>query len=405
MKILYISQYFWPEPVHFNDLIYEFSKKHQITVITANPNFPLGKMYEGYKNKILKKEIQKNLIIYRILTFPNKSYSIVKRFLNYFVFSFLASLISPLIAGKFDVIFSVQGSPVFYLLPCVINKKIFKKKLVIWVQDLWPETLASLDIIGKNSFIYRILDRFCVYLYKNCDFIFLESPGFIRILSQKGIPIERMEFLPNWSLVSFGSLKQGKIRQEFDFIKNDTSFKMLYAGGVGKFQRLDILLDALKQLESKNISLYIAGDGPELVNLKRYSKRLGMTNVIFLGRIQPDTMPTLYDIVDVLFFQLKKDYLFKHTIPSKLQAYMASGKPIIGAIEGSSADIINEAKCGIVVGPENIYQIQEAIIMYSKFSKAKLEEIGIMGQQYSKKCFSKDAIIDRIEKKIKNFYV
>lgn len=400
MRILYISQYFWPEPVHFNDLIFELSKKHQVTVITANPNFPLGKIYEGFKNKILSRKKQKNLIVYRILTFPNNSYSIVKRFLNYFVFSFFASLVSPIVAGKFDVILSVQGSPIFYLLPCVINKKIFNKKLVIWAQDLWPETLASLDVMSKKSFIYRIMDRFCIFLYQNCDYIFLESPGFIEILSKKGISIKKMEFLPNWSLIDFDNQIQRDDLDEFSFIKKDTSLKILYAGGIGRFQRLDILLKVFNEMRSIKISLYIAGDGPELNYLKSLSGKLGLKNVYFLGRIKTSKMPSLYEMVDVLFFQLKKDFLFKYTIPSKLQAYMACGKPIIGAIEGSSAKIINDSNCGIAVEPENEIQIKKAIHKFYEFSHRNLLDMGEKGKCYSRIYFNRHDIIMRIEKKL-----
>ncbi len=399
MRILYICQYFWPEPNPYDDTIFYLSKKHDIQVVTAFPNFPLGKIFSGYRNCFFKKECLKHIVIYRFYTYIYKGYNKYKRLLNYIVFTIIASFISPFVVKKFDVIFSVQGSPIFYLIPCLINKYLFKKKLVVWVQDLWPETLDSVGIVNKNDLLYKVLDIMCNIIYQKCDHIYVESPGFLKILKQKGVSASKVEYLPNWSLIDFDSYTDLEEHDRFVCI-DSTKFNVMYAGNIGKYQGLEKLLLALNMIKHEKIHCYIVGSGPERNRLICLSKELNLNNVSFLGRIDSKQIKLLYRKIDTLFLQLRKDHLFKHTIPSKLQAYMASGKPIIGAVEGSSADIINEAECGIVVEPENVNEIKNAILRIKALSNMKLKEIGSNGLNYSNLHFNKVILIERINKKL-----
>lgn len=398
MKIAFVSQYFWPESVPYSDPAFFLGKKHEVIVLTAFPNHPTGKIYEGYKLSLFQKEEKERVKIYRFLTYPYKGYNKLKRLLNYTVFPFIASIFSPFLLSKFDVIFAIQGSPVTSVIPGIILKAIYKKHLVIWIQDLWPETLDALGIFNKSNFVYKVLESLSKYIYKSADLLLVESPGFEKTLLRKGIKKEKILYLPNWSMVEQSkNVDNGIYDEDLDLLNG--YFNVIYAGNISYFQGCDLLVNVAKELKNyKNIQIVLIGTGVAKKEISKLKEDYKLANLLLIDKKSPNIMHKFFEKAGCLFIQLKKHDAFSLTIPSKLQSYMSSGKPIIAAIEGTSAEIVKEANAGIVCEPENISSISKAIIKMFEMSAEERLKMGLNGLKYANENFDKIKIINRLEK-------
>jgi len=397
VKILIISQYFKPENFRINDLAEQLiEKKHKVTVLTGLPNYPKGKLFKGYNFFSFGRYYENRLSIIRVPIIPRFSSKGWQLFLNYFSFALSASLISPFISKKYDLIFVYEPSPFTVGIPAVLIKKFIKKPIIFWVQDLWPESLEAAGKIKSPVVIY-LISKMVRWIYKNCDVVLVQSKGFINSVINSGAMKEKIIYIPNWAENEYILTPKNTNFDNLDFPKN--GFKVLFAGNLGAAQSLNTIIKAAVTLKNSEINWIIVGDG-------RYKKYL-MENIndnslqdkfFFIDQQPLSNMSNLFSSSDVLLVTLLKKHIFSLTVPGKIQSYMASGKPIVAAIDGEGFNIINNSKSGIAVKAEDHESLANAILNMSKMNKSDLDNMGKMGFKYYQDNFNRESLIQKIEK-------
>ena len=387
MKILVVCQYYHPELVRITDICEELVKiGHQVTVLTDIPNYPMGDIYKGYdkgKNRIEKIN---GVDVQRVFTVPRKSNAIM-RLLNYHSFSFFSKKYIKKLKDDYDVVFVNQLSPVMMANAAIRYKRKYNKKVIMYCLDLWPESLCA-GGIKKNSLIYKLYFVISKKIYKNMDKILVTSKSFIEYLKESfNIEQNIIDYLPQYaeSIFDKGSCKK----------QMNNKIDLLFAGNIGKAQSLDTIIDAANMMKmNEKIFFHIVGDGQELERLKKKTKELELKNVIFYGRQPLNDMPKFYKKADAMLVTLCGDSLISSTLPGKVQTYMAAGKPIIGAANGETKNVIEEANCGFcgIADDAKVFaqNIQKFIDCKSK------EKLGQNAFSYYKNNFAKDKFINRL---------
>ena len=397
MNILFLTQWYPPEPGLLQQELAQtlIEKGHFVTVLTGFPNFPFGKLYPGYRIKFVQREMIAGVPIVRVPLYPEHSRSSIKRTFNYLSFALSCALFGWFYIPKPDVIF-VYHPPLTVGIPAYILSRLLKIPFVYQVQDMWPETLVATGMLS-NTAILTIVGRFAKWLYKKAAAICVISPGFYVNLIKKGVPDHKIHVISNWvdSEAYYIADPNPFLAEELG-LKN--RFNVMFAGIIGAAQGLEVVLAAAKLLHDyKNIQFVLVGDGIALPELQKTANALNLKNVLFLGRYPQEYMPGLYALADVLFIHLKNDPLFSITIPHKTLTYMASGKPILAAVDGDTADVITQAGAGITCAPSDPEALAEAVIKLHQFEKAKLLRLGQNGRQTAKNIYSREHLVTKIE--------
>ena len=392
-KILIISQYFYPNNFRINDIISKFSvKNYNIEIFSSNVNY-IGKKKDNKKN-------------YQKLKFPGKSFNIhrlpvISRNGSSFIgiaSEYISFIVSGIFYGKknilnknkkFDKIFVYGTSPITQALIAIYFKKKLKIPIILWVQDLWPESVIYTGYI-KNKLLIDILRSLIKYIYKNCDIILIQSPDFKsnikRIFNHK-----KIHYLPNPPEII--NIKNKK------FLIDKKYFNVFYTGNFGRAQNLKILVLAANYLkDKKNIRFYFFGDKKKARDLIKLKEKLELQNCFFPGYVEKKYFTFLLSQASILTLGLKKNEIWSVTIPSKLQSYLNSGKPIVGFLAGTAAKIIRNSKAGYVNNPNDFKGLAKSIEKLSKKSKKSLYIMGMNGKSYCEKYFNINNIIKNLKK-------
>jgi glycosyltransferase involved in cell wall biosynthesis len=392
MRILLITQYFYPENFKSNDIAFELAKRgHEITVLCGIPNYPEGKYYKGYG--ILKKRIEKisGVKIYRVAQIPRGNNKILLS-LNYLSYSFFASVwvFFMSIFKKYDRIFVHAPSPITQGLPAILMKKIQKIPLYFWVLDIWPDAMKSGGGI-KNKRILNMVDCLVKYIYKHSDKILISSKRFTESILSKGNFASKIVYFPNWSL-DF-SFNESKHQPNLVLPKG---FIVLIAGNLGTAQDLKSVLKAALLLKNhKHIKWIFVGDG----SMKEWGEQFSRDNelsetVFFYGRYPQNAMPWFYHQANIMLITLRSEFPhLKMVVPARLQSYMSAGKPIVGMIDGGTVDIIEEAKCGKCVPSGDAKGLSQLIF---EMQNEPLEEMGKNARNYYKTYFTLEVCINNL---------
>lgn len=393
MKILVVTQYYKPENFIINDLVKTFKQRgNEVEVLTAIPNYPSGKFFEGYNFFNRNKELVDGIIVHRARIFPRFNSNKFFISINYLSFVFFGIIKVLFVSGKFDRIFIYAPSPITVGLVGIFASIKFNSKSFLWVQDLWPESVSEAGNIN-NRILIKILNILTKYIYNNVDHILVQSKFFIKNLSKKNIDEKKITYLPNYADDVYLKVKQP--------IKKYNYFSVTFAGNVGEAQNLEVLISVCKILKNKSekIIFIIIGTGRNLNNLKHKIIESEVKDYFkFLGRKEQNLMPSYFDNSDVMLISLKKSKIFSLTIPSKLQSYMAYGMPIVGSISGISNTIINESGAGFATEPNDIEGLADNIIRLKNMSNDQLVQLGKNSKKYYVKNFSKKIIVDRLFK-------
>ena len=375
MKILVISQYYSPEPFKVADVCEALAEEgHQVDVVTSFPNYPMGEIYEGYKNSLHKKELINGINVHRIFTIGRKS-GFLFRILNYYTFSLCSTLFVNKLKKDYDVVFVYQLSPVLMANAGLRYKKKHNKKLLLYCLDLWPDSLTS-GGIRQGSLVYRYFEKVSARIYRSCDKILVSSKMFASHLKEQ-FSIENISYLPQYA--------ESVFKPEAVPAKDTVDFT--FAGNIGSAQSVETILYAAKILKDENIKFHIVGDGSELEGCKKIADKHNLSNVIFHGRKPVEEMPEIYKNSDAMLVTLIADPVISKTLPGKVQTYMAAGKPIIGAVIGETAQVIKEAGCGFVAPAQDSEKLAEVIREFLKSDKVLLGE---NSYKYYEKHFNKD---------------
>lgn len=386
-KILLLTQWFDPEPT-FKGLVFarELVKNgFDVEVVTGFPNYPGGIVYEGYKIKFLQSEFIDGVHITRVALYPNHDSSALRRIFNYISFASTSLIYCLFFAKKADVVYAYHPPLTVGIVAVLI--RFFRRTPVVYdIQDMWPDTLRATGMIN-NEKVLTLIDKITKWVYKKVDRIVVLSPGFKKILIERGVPESKIEIIPNWC--DEESLAKPVTAETSPFSK-DKRFKIVFAGNMGKAQSLDTIMEAAAILQEQGVAVLfvMVGGGVEIERVKSVYKNKGLTNIEFYPPVPMSQVGTYLSNADALLVHLKNDSLFEITIPSKTQAYMLAGKPILMGVNGDSADIIREAGAGIVFEPENATSMAAAIIELKNKGKDLLNDFGRNAKEYYLKNFS-----------------
>lgn len=391
MKILVICQYYYPEPFSITNICEELVKHgHEVTVVTGIPNYPMGKIYDGYRRGKKRDEVINGVNVHRCFTVGRRS-GPIWRFINYYSYMFSSTRYVSRIKERFDVVFVNQLSPVMMAKAGIKYKKKNGTKMLMYCLDLWPESLVT-GGIKRESLIFKIFHRVSEKIYKQADKILVTSACFKDYFkSEFNISDCLLGYLPQYSedLFTYDSCKKEK----------DGFIDLMFAGNIGAAQNVDLIIKAAVLL--KNDTRYrwhIVGDGSELEKCRKLASQLGADNVIFYGRQSPEKMPEFYSKADIMLVNVIDDPIISLTLPGKVQTYMAAGKPILAAATGETEKVIKDADCGICCPPNDAEAFAKAAKELAE--SRKMSEYGFNGYNYYKKNFSKEKFFNKLENEI-----
>jgi len=395
MKILFVSQYFFPETFRGNDIVFDLVEKgHEVTVITGKPNYPLGTFYHGYKFWGLKKEIINGAVVIRIPTFPRGKGEPFKLILNYLSFLLFSYPYSRFYSDKdFDIIFIQQLSPISMAMPAIWALKRNKKaKLYLWVLDLWPESVSATTGI-TNQLIINLLDKFVKYVYSKSDFILISSKSFKKSIEYRS-QNKKIIYFPNWAESIY---EEPILNKNFELPVLPNGFNIMFAGNIGEAQDFETILSAANNTKSKNINWILIGDGRKLNWVKSQVRSYNLHNVVTLGRYPIETMPYFFNMADVMLLTLKNSLISDLTVPAKLQAYAASGKIILAAVNGETNTIIKSYNIGLACESGDINSLSENAIKLKNMSEKQRNLMEINSKKLYNTNYKKSILLNNLE--------
>lgn len=387
MKILVVCQYFYPEQFRVNDICFQLVEEgHEVSVLTGLPNYPIGIVDEKYKwCKNRKEDINGVTVIRSWLIGRGKGK--IRLALNYISFAVFSTIRALFLKKDFDLILVYQLSPVTMALPAIVLKKLTKKPLILYCHDLWPESIAAAGI-QQTSKIYTILLKVSKWIYKNADEIFTSSKLFKEYFNNTLTVYANITHLPVYAEALFEEIN---VIPQCDGIVN-----LVFAGNIGEMQSVETIIYAANELKDyNNIQWHIVGDGSSRKKCEALAHELKLKNLIFHGQHPISQMPRFYQMADAFLITLKANKVISYTLPNKVQSYMAAGKPIIGAIDGETQIVINEAKCGMCGRAEDYKSLAQNIITFIR-DKDQQALYGRNARQYYDNNFSKTIYIKRL---------
>ncbi|VAX08696.1 Glycosyl transferase, group 1 family protein [hydrothermal vent metagenome] len=399
MRLLIISQYFWPENFRINDLAKALVERgHEVTVLTGKPNYPAGTFFSGYGFFKLREEQRNGVTIKRVPLIPRGDGSGVRLAINYLSFVLSACLLGPFrCRGNFDFVFVFEPSPFTVGIPGMLFRWLKKAPMMFWVQDLWPESLTAAGAV-RNPHILRWLGHMVRIIYHRCDRVLVQSEAFMEPATAAGADPKRTYYFPNWAEKLYQPLSLPSDAVERGEIPD--KFCILFAGNLGEAQSLETIVQAARKVDEheKDISWIMIGDGRRLTWMKSEVERLGLEKQIhFLGRRPMESMPRYFALADALLVTLRPDPIFSRTIPSKVQAYLACGRPIVAALDGEGARIVRDSAAGIVVNAGDADALAKAVLALKAMSADEREQMGQHGRTYFENYFESEMLISRLE--------
>lgn len=395
-KILVICQYYKPEPFRISDICEEMVRRgHEVQVVTGYPNYPEGKLYDGYGKRKHIDEVINGVKVHRCYTVPRET-GTVKRMMNYY--SYAASATKYVLSGqcvasdggKFDVVFCNQLSPVMMADAAIAYKKKRRVPIVMYCLDLWPESLIA-GGITRESKIYKYYHHVSKRIYRQMDKILITSRMFSDYLQKEfGIKKSRIEYLPQYAEGIFEELPAKEENGTFDF---------MFAGNIGEIQSVETILKAAEYLQNEPVKIHIIGGGTDLERLQKIKEEEQLDNVVFYGRRPLEEMPEFYKKADAMLVTLAADPVLSLTLPGKVQSYMAVGKPIIGAIDGETKKVIEEAECGLCGNADNAELLAENIRRFIS-DDIDRKQFGRNARKFYERYFQTELFMNKLEKEL-----
>jgi glycosyltransferase involved in cell wall biosynthesis len=381
MRILIVSQWFDPEPT-FKGLAFAKALRdlgHEVEVLTGFPNYPSGKLYPGYRIRPWKREVLDGIPVLRVALWPSHSRSKLGRMANYGSYATTASA-AALGLKRPDVAY-VYHPPGTAALPAMALRALRGVPFVLDVQDLWPDTLAGSSMLADGSRLARAASAMMRAIYRRAAHIAVLSPGFKAKLAERGVPAEKISVIPNWTYEDESPPPPLGARQQWF---GDAGFVVLFAGNMGAAQGLDVVLDAAGRLAASapDVLFALLGGGIDVERLRGEAARRGLSNVRFLDRCSPAEAAQRTALADALLVHLRDDPLFAITIPSKTQAYLRIGRPVLMGVRGDAAGMVAEAGAGLAFEPENPEALAAAVLDLKSRPQAERDAMGASGARY-----------------------
>lgn len=386
-KILIISECFYPEQFKINDIAFNWSKQgYDVDVLTLIPTYPRGKVYPGYKNKLFSKEHINGVNIFRVHAVLGYTESKFKKILKYLNFMLLGGIVAIFIGKKYQHVFGFNLGALSDMLPAVIIRKVYKRPLTLWVQDLWPDSVYAYGF-KKTKILSLVLNKFVKFIYHNVDNIAISSKGFESSLLNYVQTGKKIHYFPNWA---------DDLNNELDSIvlNDQKKVQFTFAGNVGKVQNLENIINAYSLLPKSYLEksqLNIIGDGSNLVYLKSITSN--NIPIVFHGGIQRDIISKYYKASDFLIISLINKPLFSLTVPAKLQTYILANKPILAIINGETKEIVKNNCLGLYSDPDDTNAIMDLFKDCIKMPRKEYKNFLNNNNSLLNKVFNKKKII------------
>lgn len=397
MRILVVSQYFWPEDFRINELVAELSGRgHEITVLTGKPNYPDGNVFAEFAKD------PKRFASYagaRVVRVPMRlrGRGSASLLLNYLSFAASATCVGifRLRGQRFDAIFVSQYSPVLVGIPAIVLRRLKRLPLAFWILDLWPESLSAVGAV-KSKAVLRLVGRLVSFIYAHCDIILTPSRSMIPQIATYCDPQKRIEYFPNWTESGYVDAA-AEVAAEVPL--RSESFDVMFAGNIGEAQDFPTILDAAEQLKERaDIRWLVVGDGRMAPWVRAEIARRGLEDsVVMLGRFPAERMPSFFRHADALLVSLKADPVFTLTSPGKIQSYLAFGRPVLAMLDGEGAAVIEEARAGLTSPAGDAGRLASNVLRLAALSLQERAALGTNGATYAQREFTRSAVVDRLE--------
>lgn len=396
MRILVVSQYFWPENFRINELARSLVERGaDVHVLTGKPNYPEGKVFPGYRALGNQHETWNGVKVHRVPLFPRGLKSGIRLFFNYVSFLMSATTVGAWMLRRIpcDVIFVYATSPLLKALPALFIGWIKRVPVVVYVQDLWPESIEATGYV-RNRFVLRMVESLVRFIYRHSDLILVSSRPFIASL-QRFSPTAQVVYYPNSVDASFCDPDHGS---KYEVPELRSGFNVVFAGNVGAAQAVNVISGAAALLKKHpEIRIVVLGSGSELEWMRSQIVEHKLDNLILAGRFPVDAMPHLLAQASVLLATLADEEIFAATVPNKIQAYMAVGRPIIAAMNGEGARLVQEANAGLAVPAEDAMALADAIVSLSEMRQSELEQLGANAQSYYRRHFDHETLVSELQ--------
>jgi glycosyltransferase involved in cell wall biosynthesis len=393
-RILLLTQWFDPEPT-FKGILFARELRlrgFDVEVVTGFPNYPGGRLYPGYRIRPIQRESIDGVDVTRVALYPSHSSSAIGRVVNYISFAASATAYGVLRARRPDLIYVYQP-PLTSCIAAAVVGLVRRVPVVQDIQDLWPDTLRATGMV-RSTRLLAVVAWVCNWVYRRMDRIVVLSHGFKRLLVERGVPTDKIDVIHNWADEAALCAVRTSAPAGFPV---PGSFRVLFAGNMGKAQALDAAIGAARLLRERGVNarLVFMGGGVEVARLRSLARDQALDNVDFLPAVPMAEVGAYLNAADALLVHLRKDPLFRITVPSKTQAYMAVGKPIIMGVEGDASDLVERSGGGVFAEPENPESIAAAIARLATAPAQDLAMIGRRSRDFYEQELSVRAGVDR----------
>ncbi len=399
MRILILSQFFTPEPT-LKGLVFAkalAARGHQVQVLTGFPNYPGGMVYPGYRIGMPQRENLEGISVVRVPLYPSHDSSAIRRISNYASFALSASVFGCPIVDKADVIYTYHP-PATVALPALVIGLIRRIPFVYDIQDLWPDTLRATGMV-QSPLILNVVGYWCRFTYRHASKLVVLSQGFKDVLMSRGVPQEKIEVIHNWCEEDeiIRTERNQELARKLGLVGK---FTVVFAGTMGKAQDLDTVLAAAQVLRDRvpRVQIVLIGGGIEVDRLKKTLEEKRISNVTILPRRPVEEISEILNLADALLVHLRKDPLFHITIPSKIQAYLAVGKPILVGVEGDATTLVLKGGAGVAYDPASSQDLAAAVERMANMPESALEEMGSRGYQFYQRELSFERGVDKFER-------
>lgn len=394
MRLLVVSQYYWPETFRITEVVQSLRDLgYDVEVLTGQPNYPEGVVQPGYSAASMRTQISAGLRIHRVPLVPRGRGSALRLVLNYLSFIVSAAAFGPwLLRGRhFDVVLVYGVSPILQAIPAIWLAWFKGARLVTWVQDLWPESLSATGFI-RDPKILGVVAAIVRWIYRTNDLLLVQSQAFVE-------PVAKMAgstpvvYHPNPGERAFSTPNTGQVSP----LQLESAFNVVFAGNLGTVQALDTVLAAAQLLRDKqDVRFVFVGSGSRSEWLQQEVNRLGLDNVKMPGRYSPSDMPGILAQASAVLVSLVKDPIISQTVPSKVQAYLAAGKPIIASLDGEGARVVLEAGAGVACPAEDAQALAGAVLQLRDALPEERQQMAQRGLIYYAQHFEPTLLAKRL---------
>ena len=393
MKVLVVSQYFYPENFRINEVVRTLVDKGiEVEVLTGKPNYPEGSIFSGYRAWGCQTEVLLGAKVYRVPIVSRRSNSAGWLAMNYLSFILSGLWFGPWVlrGNKYDAVFVYGVSPILQAIPALFIGWLKNARVTVWIQDLWPESLEATGYVRK-SWLLAGVRQVVRFIYSHSDLLLVQSKGFLAPVSYLA-PGKHVVYFPN-SVESIFS-ETPKVPQPL-VTELEEGFAVVFTGNVGMGQAVEVIVEAATLLKDQpDIRFVVLGQGSRWNWMREQVNARGLTNLHMPGRFPIETMPSFMQKAAALLVTLADEKIFASTVPNKVQAYMAAGRPILACLNGEGARLVQEAGAGITIPAEDAQGLADAVLRLYLMPSQLRSELGENGRKYFKKHFDHNQLID-----------